>query len=154
MPPPLSVRACECRRTAAILFSASTKSSVAVSQNKLPDRETATRLKQYWSDKLDALGDVLSELPVNYSGSRQPTYDDLFYLDISLLNAQVRSTGDGTREISWNSVSNLVNYVEFTTNLPPVWQTVVSTNGTGDTLSVVDSNSAGAQRFYRVRVDY
>jgi len=38
-----------------------TKSSVAVSQNKLPDRETATRLKQYWSDKLDALGDVLSE---------------------------------------------------------------------------------------------
>src|SRR5437667_7591785 len=33
-----------------------TKSSVAVSQNKLPDRETATRLKQYWSDKLDALG--------------------------------------------------------------------------------------------------
>ena len=38
-----------------------TKSSVAVSQNKLPDRETAVRLKQYWSDKLDALGDVLSE---------------------------------------------------------------------------------------------
>ena len=28
---------------------------------KLPDKETATRLKQYWSEKLDALGDVLSE---------------------------------------------------------------------------------------------
>jgi len=37
------------------------KSSVAVSQMKLPDKETATRLKQYWSEKLDALGDVLSE---------------------------------------------------------------------------------------------
>jgi len=38
-----------------------TKSSVAVSQNKLPDKETAIRLKQYWSGKLDALGDVLSQ---------------------------------------------------------------------------------------------
>ncbi len=37
------------------------KSSVAVSQLKLPDKETATRLKQYWSERLDALGDVLSE---------------------------------------------------------------------------------------------
>ncbi len=37
-----------------------TKSSVAVSQNKLPDKETANRLKEYWSEKLDALGDVLS----------------------------------------------------------------------------------------------
>ena len=37
------------------------KSSVAVSQNKLPDKETANRLKQYWSEQLDALGDVLTE---------------------------------------------------------------------------------------------
>jgi hypothetical protein len=38
-----------------------TKSSVALSQVKLPDRETANRLKQYWSERLDALGDVISE---------------------------------------------------------------------------------------------
>jgi hypothetical protein len=37
------------------------KSSVAVSQAKLPDRETAERLKVYWSDRLDALGEVLAE---------------------------------------------------------------------------------------------
>jgi len=37
-----------------------TKSSVAVSQNKLPDKETANRLKQYWSEQLDSLGEVLS----------------------------------------------------------------------------------------------
>jgi hypothetical protein len=37
------------------------KSSVAVQHEKLPDRETADRLKQYWSDRLDALGEVLSE---------------------------------------------------------------------------------------------
>ncbi len=36
------------------------KSSVALAHMKLPDRATADRLKQYWSDRLDALGDVLS----------------------------------------------------------------------------------------------
>jgi hypothetical protein len=37
------------------------KSSVALSHEKLPDRETASRLKEYWSERLDALGEVLSE---------------------------------------------------------------------------------------------
>jgi hypothetical protein len=37
------------------------KSSVAVQHEKLPDRDTAERLKQYWSDRLDALGEVLSD---------------------------------------------------------------------------------------------
>ena len=36
------------------------KSSVAVQHAKLPDRDTAERLKQYWTDRLDALGEVLS----------------------------------------------------------------------------------------------
>jgi hypothetical protein len=38
------------------------KSSVAVQHEKLPDRDTANRLKQYWSDRLDALGEVLSNV--------------------------------------------------------------------------------------------
>ena len=37
------------------------KSAVAVQHTKLPDREIAQSLKQYWSDRLDALGAVLSE---------------------------------------------------------------------------------------------
>jgi len=37
------------------------RSSVAVQHTKLPDRETADHLKQYWSDRLDALNEVLSE---------------------------------------------------------------------------------------------
>jgi hypothetical protein len=37
------------------------KSSVAVQHTKLPDRETADRLKQYWSDRLSALGKALSD---------------------------------------------------------------------------------------------
>ena len=39
-----------------------TKSSVAVQYTKLPDRETADRLKRYWSERLDALADMLAEL--------------------------------------------------------------------------------------------
>jgi hypothetical protein len=35
------------------------KSSVAIQHTKLPDRETAERLKKFWSEKLDALGAVL-----------------------------------------------------------------------------------------------
>jgi hypothetical protein len=37
------------------------KSSVAVQHTKLPDRETADRLKKYWSEQLDALSDLISE---------------------------------------------------------------------------------------------
>jgi hypothetical protein len=36
------------------------KSSVALTHTKLPDRAAADRLKEYWSDRLDALGEVLS----------------------------------------------------------------------------------------------
>jgi hypothetical protein len=37
------------------------KSAVAVAHDKLPDRETANRIRQYWSERLDALRDVLAE---------------------------------------------------------------------------------------------
>ena len=36
------------------------KSAVALSHEKLPDRETANQLKRYWSERLDALGEVLT----------------------------------------------------------------------------------------------
>jgi hypothetical protein len=37
------------------------KSSVALAHTKLPDRETVDRLKRYWSERLDALGQVLGK---------------------------------------------------------------------------------------------
>ena len=36
------------------------KSAVSVQHTRLPDQETATRLKKYWSERLDALRDVLN----------------------------------------------------------------------------------------------
>jgi hypothetical protein len=37
------------------------KSAVAVQHTKLPDRATADQLKEYWAERLDALGQVLAE---------------------------------------------------------------------------------------------
>jgi len=34
------------------------KSSVAFGAHQLPDRDTANRLKEYWSKRLDALGEI------------------------------------------------------------------------------------------------
>ena len=102
----------------------------------------------------NAVTSLFSDLPVRYSGQSPPDFDDLIYVDVSLLNVQVRSVGGGTREISWNSVSNKLNHVEFTMKFPPSWQTLLSTNGTGGVLRITDSNPGDAQGFYRVRVEY
>jgi cyclophilin family peptidyl-prolyl cis-trans isomerase len=95
-------------------------------------------------------GGALNELPVL---SPNPTFQDLLYVDISLLNVLVARSENG-HEISWNSVSNRVNRVEFTSVIPPVWQLLVSTNGTGGPLRVKDSAKDPKARFYRVRVEY
>jgi hypothetical protein len=38
----------------------SAKSAVAIQHRKLPDKETVTRMKSYWDDRLDALGKTLT----------------------------------------------------------------------------------------------
>ena len=47
--------------TAGFTAKGSAKSSVAIQHPKLPDKETAARLKQYWSDRLESLAGVLAE---------------------------------------------------------------------------------------------
>ena len=101
------------------------------------------------------LGGVLAELPVLYAAN--PTnvrYSDLIYVDISLLHVRVTLGPNGAREISWNSISNRPNAVEFTTNFPPTWQTLVTTNGNGGTIRITDASTDIPSRFYRVRVSY
>ncbi len=36
------------------------KSAVAVQHTKLPSRDVADRLKKYWSERMDALGELLT----------------------------------------------------------------------------------------------
>ncbi len=95
----------------------------------------------------------------------QPPFDDLplihpigvdtnfVFLDITLLQIEIKPTAGGGQEISWNSAAGLTNIVEFTTNLPPAWTTLVRTNGSGARMAIVDSTT-GPSRFYRVRVVY
>ena len=109
---------------------------------------------QWWYGTNDSVANMFQQMPVTYTGFYYPWYSDLFYVDISLLNVQVAVKTNGNREISWNSASNQMNYVEFTTNFPPVWNLLVSTNGDGTILKVTDSSPKGFRRFYRVRVAY
>jgi hypothetical protein len=78
--------------------------------------------------------------------------DNVLFFDISLLNVQVALAPNGMA-ISWNSASNLVNNVEFTTNFPPIWHLLGSTNGNGNRMTLLDATT-NRQKFYRVRVDY
>ena len=96
------------------------------------------------------LGASFGELPVL---STNVDYNALIYFDITLLDAPVVLTINQQREISWNSIGDRVNDVEFTTSLPAVWQMLIRTNGTGRTLTVTDPGAGETQRFYRVRVE-
>jgi cyclophilin family peptidyl-prolyl cis-trans isomerase len=98
--------------------------------------------------------DLFTDLPVTYLGNVKPRYSDLIYMDISLVNVQITTVTNKARQISWNSVNGVTNLVEYTTNFPPNWQLLVTTNGNGNTLSVTDSSTNKTGRFYRVRVLY
>src|SRR5438876_6253025 len=45
----------------------------------------------------NGLTSLFSDLPVRYLGQSPPDFNDLIYVDVSLLNIQVRSTGGGAR---------------------------------------------------------
>ena len=97
------------------------------------------------------LDSPLNELPVL---SMTPSFKDLIYIDISLLKVQVAPALTGGAEISWTSISNLPNRIEFSDAPPFRWQNLLTTNGTGGLLRFMDTDARGRTRFYRVRVDY
>ncbi len=96
---------------------------------------------------------LFSDLPVYYSGLFPPRYSDLVYVDVTLLNVHVTPQPGPAQEIAWDSVAGQTNVVEFTSVMPPVWQILFSTNGTGERLTVTD-HANDINRFYRVRVDF
>jgi peptidyl-prolyl cis-trans isomerase A (cyclophilin A) len=103
---------------------------------------------------LQNAGVPFDSLPVNYSGFAAPTLTNVYYVNITVLNAQVTLAANGARKITWGSINGLTNNVEFATNLPPVWQVLASTNGTGSSLTVTDSVPSLTKRYYRVHVLY
>lgn len=94
----------------------------------------------------------LSTIPVLKAN---PTLADLIHTDISLPAwpvARIELLPDGVRRISWNSLSNLVNHVEYAEPAGGPLQLLVSTNGTGGTMLVLDAAPA-TSRIYRVRIE-
>ncbi|MDB6031763.1 MAG: peptidyl-prolyl cis-trans isomerase cyclophilin type [Verrucomicrobiales bacterium] len=98
-------------------------------------------------------GEPFTSLPVLTTNA---AYDDLIYMDISLLNVQVKLGTNKVRQISWKSVAGKTNFVEYTlfTNKPPTWFNLATTNGNGTNYMVTDSSTNNSRRFYRVRVAY
>ena len=97
---------------------------------------------------------LFSNLPVwGYQGLTAPNYRDLMFTDISLLTTEITHS-NGAFQITWNSASNKVNTVEFTTNNPPKWQVLSSVTGTGGPMSIGDNTQNTGFRIYRVRVNF
>lgn len=98
------------------------------------------------------LGGALYQVPVL---SPAPTFGDLIYSEFSLPDwPRVRIAVDAGRlRLAWNSLSNFVNHLEFASGFPLAWQTLVSTNGTGQTIEVFDERPGTAGGCYRVRIE-
>ncbi|MDX1950746.1 MAG: peptidylprolyl isomerase [Verrucomicrobiota bacterium] len=80
-----------------------------------------------------------------------PQIKDLFFVDVHLLQVAI-SNAVGGASISWTTVSNRPNHLEFSTNSPPEWKVHQTIEGHGSRTNIVDSNPAN--KTYRVRVDF
>lgn len=110
---------------------------------------------QYWngtqtSNLVYNWGSPFDTLPLHYPSLAQTNF---LFVDISLLQVSIRPVVGGRNQIAWNSATGLTNIVEFTTNFPPAWNTLITTNGDGTRMTVFD-NKSSPSRFYRVRVVY
>jgi len=115
--------------------------------NKLNAASATTEIQRAY------LSPSLAEVPLLKTAEPPLESDEFVYVDITLLSVQIALTNN-LRQISWNSVSGLPNVVEYTTTMPPAWNTLVSTNGTGSRMAVIDPTATNQYRFYRVRVNY
>jgi hypothetical protein len=95
---------------------------------------------------------IFQTLPVDFAGAFYPEYYQLDYVDISLLSVQLTLTNH-QRQISWNSATGMTNIVEYSNVLPPMWNTLLTTNGNGSRYTITDPTAASGSRFYRVRVN-
>lgn len=111
-------------------------------------------LNRYVGYGIINVGSPLDTLPVNYAGLFAPGYNNLYYVNITILQAQVKLTNNMARAITWTSINGVTNNLEYSTNLPPNWQVLTNFVGTGNPVTFVDSVTNITRRFYRVHVLY
>lgn len=95
-------------------------------------------------------GSPLNELPLLRTNA---TFADLLFVDVTLLRVSVARSAEGAA-IAWDSVASRTNCVQFSRSLPPVWEDLVRTNGSGARMEVRDPTPPALFRFYRVRIMY
>src|SRR5207249_11661303 len=95
----------------------------------VPPQSTNLDVHQYFAKPFD-------DLPLLH-----PYFSDtnFVFLDVSLLQVAIKLVAGGGKEISWNSTAGWTNFIDYTTNFPPSWHVLATTNGTGNTITVTDS---------------
>lgn len=113
----------------------------------------------YWYN-LGAANSALTQTPLlAVPTTWAQAFNAALFCDITLLNVRIKALSNAGREISWNSVTNRPQVVEWVNTVsgtarPLPWQVLVTTNGTGATMKVTDTDPAAGRRFYRVRVQF
>jgi cyclophilin family peptidyl-prolyl cis-trans isomerase len=109
------------------------------------------RLISIWDAVLPRYLFGVAEFPVlEFSENPQDQYDNVIYVDVTLLEVSVAITTEGRAVIGWQSVSDRLHHVEYTEVFPPEWQILTQRLGTGERMEVEDPLGTG-RRFYRVR---
>ena len=119
--------------------------------NQFMSYATATNAGIHWVNPNPFHADLL---PVNTT-NQIATIEDLIYVDIDILEAGIKIFSNGDRSISWHSVSNIPNIVEWTSDLCATnWTVLLQTNGTGSAMQAIDNDPDAVTRMYRIRMQY
>lgn len=102
----------------------------------------------------EGAGGLFPTLPTGATGTNAPPYNQLVYYIANFLTEQVTLTTNGSRQISWNSITGLTNRLEYTTNLGSAWSPLTNLVGNGATMSVTDTNTVDLERLYRIHILY
>ena len=97
------------------------------------------------------MGPAFGELPLLTSAG---TYEDLVYVEVSVLRLAIAHVAGETVTLSWSSVAGVTNYIEYTDRWPVQWKVLAAPVGTGERLTVQDEPPTHSNRFYRVRIAY
>jgi cyclophilin family peptidyl-prolyl cis-trans isomerase len=102
----------------------------------------------------DPVAGLFTELPTYAVGTAAPRYSELIYFNVRIVADPVVVSLGPNHELSWNSTAGQTNVIESAVTLPPAWQTVLQTNGTGGVMRYQVPPAPGGDRFYRIRIDY
>lgn len=97
----------------------------------------------------------LNAVPVTYTGTNLPNYNQLIYASIDILRTSLITWPDLTRTVQWNSPTGLACRIEANDSGPGSdgsWSLLHQTNGNGQLQAFLDTNTAAHTRIYRIRI--